>query len=403
MYDAGDGIHWNAAGHLVVKNRILAEAPEIKGGQGVPPPAPDTLRISQTSDAFSIVVTGQGSFLVKWGDGGTNNYTLSYYSTTTISHTYSTQLGQAKTIKLAGILNKITSLSYTSGDASFSINQLTGLVSLTLIGLNGCTGNPALLTRLAYLNLGGNFAGAGDITTLNLGSLIIGNQAANRNVVGDITGWTNCWYFSVPNTNDFYGSWSNKPKITTITSYSTLAWTGSLTGYTNLTTVSLASANAGTTVGADLSTLTNLTVLSAGSAANTQWAGDISNLTKLTNLTINGNTCSGSPDLLTKLTIWSVGGNNTITPFTNLTAMTGLSNFVACPNWVLTSAQVNQYLADFWANKDVAKSRGDRVINLLGNASSQGPIGQGITDKTSLQGYKTPNNTGPVVWTVTTR
>ena len=36
-------------------------------------------------------------------------------------------------------------------------------------------------------------------------------------------------------------------------------------------------------------------------------------------------------------------------------------------------------------------------------AVAAAPPGQGITDKAFLAGYKSPNNTGPAYWTVTTK
>ena len=68
---------------------------------------------------------------------------------------------------------------------------------------------------------------------------------------------------------------------------------------------------------------------------------------------------------------------------------------------MLSSEQVNAVLAGFWANRNAAKSRSERKIDIA-NIGNGAPTGQGITDKAALAAYKSPNNTGPVVWTVTT-
>ena len=69
-----------------------------------------------------------------------------------------------------------------------------------------------------------------------------------------------------------------------------------------------------------------------------------------------------------------------------------------------TSTQVNQYLADFWANRDEPKPfSSTRYLDFQGNTDTGAPTGQGITDATNLAAYKSPDDTGPVVWTVLTR
>lgn len=72
---------------------------------------------------------------------------------------------------------------------------------------------------------------------------------------------------------------------------------------------------------------------------------------------------------------------------------------------VLTAANVNQLLADMWANKDEAtRPIATRLIDLMGGAGSSAPTGQGATDKAALAAYRSPNNdAGNALWTVTTR
>lgn len=131
------------------------------------------------------------------------------------------------------------------------------------------------------------------------------------------------------------------------------------------------------------------------------------------------NTISGSITGLTKLQFIGLGGNSTITgSIAGLPDLEVLTNgTVDKPSTVInntklilfspagmefTETEVNQILADFWANKDAARPEltyHGRVISLSGAA----PTGQGLTDKAALQAYRSPNNdAGEPLWTVTT-
>jgi hypothetical protein len=72
--------------------------------------------------------------------------------------------------------------------------------------------------------------------------------------------------------------------------------------------------------------------------------------------------------------------------------------------WIYSASEVNQLLADLWANKDEPKledSRTDRLIDLRLSAA---PTGQGITDRDALRLYRSPNNdAGEPLWTVLTQ
>ena len=135
----------------------------------------------------------------------------------------------------------------------------------------------------------------------------------------------------------------------------------------------------------------------------TAFGGSVAGLTGLTILYVSGsNTLSGSVAGLTQLTYLNVQGMNTLTGWELVAASaTGLRYFYQRGLTVLTSSQVNAVLAGFWANRDAAKPRGDRTIDVA-NTGNGAPTDQGIADKAALQAYKSPNNTGPVVWTVTT-
>ena len=131
--------------------------------------------------------------------------------------------------------------------------------------------------------------------------------------------------------------------------------------------------------------------------------GDISNMTSLIWLqTADKNTLSGSVANLRFLNTVSTWNTSLIT-FEDLSKLQDLSNLSIGISPVLTSAQINHILADIILNKDTPKSQATRVLYLMGNFGTGAPTGQGITDKGILAGYKSPNNTGPSYWTVTTR
>lgn len=71
--------------------------------------------------------------------------------------------------------------------------------------------------------------------------------------------------------------------------------------------------------------------------------------------------------------------------------------------YVRTSAQVNQLLADLWANRDLTGTQQSlRIIDLRFGASGS-PTGQGIIDKAALQAYRSPgNNPAYSLWTINT-
>jgi hypothetical protein len=93
---------------------------------------------------------------------------------------------------------------------------------------------------------------------------------------------------------------------------------------------------------------------------------------------------------------------------------TPLITFRPKATWVWTSEEVNQLLADLWANRDEDKTneyerdgcseffKSDRSIH-LNTIGSGPPTGQGITDKTNLEAYRSPNNDPQYdLWTIET-
>jgi hypothetical protein len=96
------------------------------------------------------------------------------------------------------------------------------------------------------------------------------------------------------------------------------------------------------------------------------------------------------------------GGNVT---FTDLSRLKQLTNLITNTQYTFTSENVNQILADVWANRDEAKPGAmNREIRVSGSASSGAPTGQGIIDKENLQKYRSPNQLpSRYVWTITTK
>jgi len=153
-------------------------------------------------------------------------------------------------------------------------------------------------------------------------------------------------------------------------------------------------------ISGDISKFTLLTVFRP--TGNNTLYGSIAGLTSLLVVSLTGTaTISGSIAGLTLLRYFSVSSTCTITVpnVTNLHDLCYLGG-----NTKFLSANVNQILADFVANKDYPKPRSERVINVGAWWQSQAPTGQGIIDKAALAAYRSPNNDGAnALWTVTTK
>ena len=139
----------------------------------------------------------------------------------------------------------------------------------------------------------------------------------------------------------------------------------------------------------------------------TAFGGSVAGLTALTYLNVAGsNTLSGSVAGLTKLTVLNVSGSNTLSGWeAAASAASGLCLMVHGGLTVLGAAEVNAVLAGFWANRNAAKSRSERIINIGKDTPTPNaaPTGQGLTDKGALQAYRSPTPPGTAaLWTVTT-
>lgn len=216
---------------------------------------------------------------------------------------------------------------------------------------------------------------------------------------GRVHGFSNALtYLNVGGTNTLSGSVAGLTALTFLNVQGNNTLSGSVASLTALTYLNV---QGGNTLSGSVSGLTALTFLYV--IGSNTLSGAVTGLTALTYLNVGGsNTISGSVAGLTALTLLNVGGSNTITGWELVAgSAAGLCVFNQRGLTVLSSAQVNAVLAGFWSNRDAAKPRTERVINLA-NAGNGAPTGQGVTDKAALAAYKSPNNTGPIVWSVTT-
>ncbi|MEN6535704.1 MAG: hypothetical protein ABFD89_18715 [Bryobacteraceae bacterium] len=160
-----------------------------------------------------------------------------------------------------------------------------------------------------------------------------------------------------------------------------------------------------TAFGGRIGCLTSLTSLNV-QGSNTL-SGPVAGFTLLTVLYVTGaNTLSGPVAGFTSMSFLYVTGANTLSGWGALAASaTGLCQMTHGGLTVLDATEVNAVLAGFWANRDAAKSRTERVIDLGKDTPTPNaaPTGQGLIDKAALQGYRSPTPPGTAgLWTVTT-
>jgi hypothetical protein len=193
-------------------------------------------------------------------------------------------------------------------------------------------------------------------------------------------------------------------RISTMRTLTNLNWggnntgTGSITGMP-LTVLAWGGGNTGT------GSITGMSLAYLNWSGNNTGSGSVTGM-PLAFLAWGGNnTGSGSVTgmPLTSL-LWT--GSNTGTGWGSVAASaTGLCRMVHGGLTVLDAAEVNAVLAGFWANRNAAKSRADRVIDLGKDTPSPNaaPTGQGITDRDALRLYRSPTPPGTAaLWTVTT-
>lgn len=165
-------------------------------------------------------------------------------------------------------------------------------------------------------------------------------------------------------------------------------------------------------VGGDVSLLTDIEYFSWNDYyGQATIHGDISNLTHLWSYETQtgGESVTGDTTLLIDMEQFK--GNFNMTLPASVNHMPKLSSFQ--PYQQLSATVVNQYLADFRANREVprvhlkntiAEGTGYRLIDLSVNPGTVAPTGQGLVDKAFLQSTVSPASPGNgTVWTVLTK
>lgn len=155
------------------------------------------------------------------------------------------------------------------------------------------------------------------------------------------------------------------------------------------------------TINGSIAQLTRLTHFQV-TGSNTL-SGSIIGLSALIYIEVTGsNTLSGSISPLAALQYINIAGVNTCT-YETVILLKGLCYINISEN-IITSENINQLLADFWANRDEQKLLAIRTIGLYAKFGSGKPTGQGLIDKAALQEYRSPNmEEDKALWTVSTR
>lgn len=249
-----------------------------------------------------------------------------------------------------------------SGNWVGSIDGLNkNLVYLQLRQESSMTGDLSLFTKLSLCYVYGDFHG-------ELGGIIslknVFFDGGNQNTTIDITNLVNLETCESYAPNSYaYGS------VNLCSKFQLICWSqpNTFTG--------------------DLINCPDFTYLDNACGSQTQeksdLVGDITTLTKIWKF-INNNTdsvYSGSLMGLIELMMYSCTGS-TISKPTRLNQFTKLCYFIVNPEWVLSGAEVNQYLADVVANIATAGSLA-KTLNFSGGTNGA-PSGQGITDKNFL-------------------
>lgn len=329
--------------------------------------------------------------------------------------------GESTSIQLLAGIPKTFYIKCVSGSSNLVIpqNSITNWANWTS-STNAVSigGSIASMTNLNYLYILGSNTLSGDVSGFNKTTYL--NVRGTNILSGDISKLLSLSVISILGSNTLSGSVALLPSITYLDIEGSNTISGAITNLVYLTDILALGSN---TLSGSVAALTVLRYLNAGGSSN--FTGSIAALTLLTYLSAEGtNSLSGSIAALTSLTYVSIAGSNSISgdisgltllqyaylrgscvcTIPNVTDIKGLCYIYVGTAITLTSANVNQILADFWLNKDEAKARANRTIDIRGNAASGAPTGQGITDKGALQAYRSPNPPGTAaLWTVTTR
>ena len=146
--------------------------------------------ITQTSDSISFIIRGTGTHVFDWGDGTATTYNLTTIADTTVSHTWSTNLGGQKNIKVTGNVKNWTRLVISNSTSNIHI-RIT-YMSLLSFFLNNSScriiGSISYSPIISITSLGcGGVVLTGSITGKPITTLSI-QHCSNLAIIGSITG-----------------------------------------------------------------------------------------------------------------------------------------------------------------------------------------------------------------------
>lgn len=320
--------------------------------------------------------------------GGTSNYPVYIFNPQNLLKYYA---GTANTFMPVdndiAEFNKAINLTYLQlwGQTVKLVGDASGLSkSLERLQLDGetMTGDMTLFINMVYIWCYATFSG-------NM------SLALNLEVVNF------CWHGLTSISIDI----TNMPNITDIDVQDTPHFriSGDLTNKTSFRQLCYGGVGAYHKLYGDISTCVNLEYW-ALVESESYCHGSVSALTKLWLLRQTNTLCTftGNFDNLVLLQAHQEYGS--LSEYTKPATLAHLPKLCMLHNtdWIYSEAEVNQYLADLWANRDVARSYATREIHLDIGASAA-PTGQGVTDKAALEAYRSPND-DPAndLWTIET-
>lgn len=293
--------------------------------------------------AFTMAGWKYFYYSVDWGDG---SVTQGYFTgeIESFSHTYASAVNRTVTFRFPS--PSMTYLYFNNEPVFGSLPDLSMFKNLTYLSFREGNFTGAVFASLPYPEL----------TTLDL---------RYNEITGSLPSLDECIALSVLNCRNCQLS-GNIPSFSLNTQLTDIrlqvnSFTGSIPNLDNNTL---------------------LTVLQLLSNGFTGSIPSLANCPLLDNVNVSSNALTGDIPALTNLTVLTqiVVSNQAISGYTASTLASSLTSFLA-QNCALTSAAVNQILADFVTNLAARPLIG--TINLSGGTSGA-PTGQGIVDKAAI-------------------
>jgi len=277
-----------------------------------------------------------------------------------------------------------------------SLNGLTKLKSLVLAGAWG-------QDKIMY---SGNIENFPDLVTLY--------GYGDNTLSGSISALTDLTYVYIEGDNTLSGSTT---ALTKLRQFEGIHGYATVTGELNSDSIGIVCFAELNTLNWDISNKYNFGYLSVGGTATASLHGSVTNDTMLYYIGVGGvgSAVTGSLANLKNLALCYQSNYDKPTRFINNPQ---LCYFEGNPSYTWSSAEINQLLADLWANRDVFRRPidesgnywpnvggigGIRYINLQGSLSTGPPTGQGLIDLQNLRNYITPPNYLDTKWTILTR